>query len=64
MTASLGIAAPAKHQEKQRQIVKAGQTPAQTTVSPGKATAALVVTLAIGAVVYHTVVAPQTGIYI
>jgi hypothetical protein len=64
MTASLGVAVTANRQKRRQQALKTEKPPITFIISPGKATTVLVITLVMSSAIYHTIIAPQTGVFI
>ena len=63
MTASLGIAAKARRSEKFRQAQALGEPLPKLALPVEKLTIAAVGGLVVSAVVYHTAIAPRTGVW-
>jgi hypothetical protein len=61
MSAALGAAATAKHNEKHRQALSRGKTVRVSPLPVGKLCAAVTGGLIVGSVVYHLVIMPRTG---
>ena len=62
LAASMGTAISAKEKEKRHQAIERGEVPPRLILPPGKTTAVVLVGLAAGSVIYHTVIFPRTGI--